>query len=129
MDRAYTHSDFVRLALAEFPELAEDFDASADYPRLQMSAFARRLQRAKGEGGWDAYGRGARLAAELWRRPDHDLHGELSFTLMKALDFEGPRGALAWDLWTRDLQRAWLATRRQIEELTARPKKVKGKRR
>jgi hypothetical protein len=68
------------MALEEFPELADDFGAITAYPRLQVAAFGHRLQRARGDRDWDTYTRGVRLVAELWRRPDHDLHGAIGFT-------------------------------------------------
>jgi hypothetical protein len=120
VDRPYTHANFTRLALEAFPELSEDFAAFIDSPRLQLSAFGRRLQGAKGDGDWDAYARGVRLVAELWRRPDHDLNGAIGFTLMKALDFDGPRGPRAWDCWPADLQRVALdSARARCAQVTA----------
>jgi hypothetical protein len=109
------------MALEEFPELADDFGAITAYPRLQVAAFGHRLQRARGDRDWDTYTRGVRLVAELWRRPDHDLHGAIGFTLMKALDFDGARGPRAWDLWPADLQRAWHSTRRELDALKSPP--------
>jgi hypothetical protein len=51
MGGPYTRADFVRLALAEFPKLREEFEEYRDLLRLQMHAFERLAARAKAEGG------------------------------------------------------------------------------
>ena len=38
MDGPYTHADFVRMSLAEFPELRQGFEEDADLLHLQMHA-------------------------------------------------------------------------------------------
>jgi hypothetical protein len=129
VDQLFTYSDFVRLAVDTFPDLAEEFRYIGQYPTLQVSAFAERMQRAKGAADWDGYERGVRVVSELWPRADHQLSQALSFTLMKALDFDGPRGKVAWDLLPPDLQGAWRMTRKHLDELTALPRKTKGRRR
>ena len=125
MERPYTRADFVRLALAEFPELRDDFDFSEeDLLSLQMHAFARLMQEAKGAGDWERYGRGARLAAELWRRPDEELMSALETSFMENLDFDGPRGPMAWQHLTPDLQEGWRSMRAYWDRLNALPTKT-----
>ena len=125
MDSLFTQSDFLRLAVTAFPDLAEEFEHIGGYWTLQITAFGRRMQQAKGAADWDGYERGVRVITELWPRADDHLSKALSFTLMKALDFDGPRGQLAWDLLPLELQRAWRATRKSLDQLTALPKKAK----
>ena len=72
-DGPYTHADFTRMALAEFPELREEFEQDPDLLHLQMHAFQRLAERAQREGDWATYKPCMRLAHELWRRPDHAL--------------------------------------------------------
>ena len=123
----YTHSDFVRLALAEFPELADDFASVEGMPTLYASIVSGRLQRAKGDADWDTYERGIRLIERLWDSPDPDLSGALRWGVMKGLDFDGPRGPLAWEYLNPELRRAWESTRNYLDALSALPRKSKGK--
>jgi hypothetical protein len=125
MDQLFTQSDFVRLAVTAFPDLAEEFEHIGDYSTLQVAAFGRRMQQAKGAADWDGYERGVRVITELWPRADEHLSKALSFTLMKALDFDGPRGQAAWDLLPLEVQRAWRTTRKSLDQLSAFPKKTK----
>jgi hypothetical protein len=123
-----THSDFVRLALAEFPELREDLEAVEEMPTLAASIFASRLQRAKGTADWDSYERGIRLLASLWESADPALQTALGWGVMKGLDFEGPRGPVAWEYLTSELRQAWQSTHGKVEALTALPRKGKNRR-
>lgn len=49
-DGPYTHADFARLALAEFPELREEFEEDSELLHLQMHAFTRLMEHAKDTG-------------------------------------------------------------------------------
>lgn len=124
-----THAEFIVGVRVAFPDLTPDLDSVAGYPALQVSALAQRLQRAKGHGDWDTYGRGIQLAADALRHGDHELERTLRWSFVKALDFDGTRGPVAWTLLPPELQRAWQATRGKLEALTAPPKKSKGPRR
>ena len=128
MNQLLTQSDFLRLAIDAFPELAEEFRDIGAYATLQVSAFARRVQQAKGAADWDGYERGIRVVQALWPRADPALSRALGFTLMKGLDFAGPRGKLAWDRLPPELQRAWCTTRKHLDKVTALPRKAKGRR-
>jgi hypothetical protein len=121
MTQVFTHSDLVQRALAAFPEVAEDMARVGDYPGLQASVFAQRLQRAKGAADWDAYDRGVRLIEELLAHADEQLEGELRWNVMKGLDFDGPRGPVAWEFLSPELRQAWTATRRKLDALSALP--------
>lgn len=100
MDGPYTHDDCVRLTLAEFPELREEFEEDSERLHMQMHAFTRLTQRAKGDGDWATYSRCIRLAHRLWERPDEKLLGALNVSFLEHLDFDGPRGPEAWSLLT-----------------------------
>jgi hypothetical protein len=96
-------------------------------PTFQIVALAHRLQRAKGEADWDAYERGINLVAELWGRADEQLDRELRWSFVKALDFEGPRGSVAWAYLPREMQLVWTRTQKYLEKLSALPSKAKKK--
>jgi len=121
MSQAFTHADLVQRVLAVFPDVAEDLTSVADYPGLQASVFAQRLQRAKGAADWDAYERGVRLIEALLPQADERLEGELKWNVMKGLDFDGPRGPVAWEFLGPELRHAWAATRRKLDALSALP--------
>jgi hypothetical protein len=74
---------------------------------VQMEAFARRMQLAKGAADWEAYAPAAHLADELWKDADDALRDILNVSLLERLDFKGPRGPRAWSLLSPQLQRAW----------------------
>jgi hypothetical protein len=120
MDGPYTHADFARLALAAFPQLREPFENDAERPHMQMHAFTRIAQRAKGEADWDTYQRCMQLADLLWRRPDDGLYNELNVSFLEHLGFDGARGAEAWRFLTPELQAGWQAMRTYNERLAAR---------
>jgi hypothetical protein len=105
----YTQSDFIRLALAEFPSLTEEMEEADDLLHLQMHVFTRLMQRAKGGSDWGTYKRGVRLATELWTRPDENLLNALNVSFLEHLEFDGPRGAEAWKCLTAELQHGWKA--------------------
>ena len=129
MDQPFAYPDFLRRAVDAFPELAQEFEDIGPYPTLHVSAFGRRIQEAKGAADWDGYARGIRVVTELWPRADEELSRLLCFTLMKALDFDGARGPIAWDMLPVELQRAWQATRKSLDQLTARPARAKKSKR
>jgi hypothetical protein len=124
-----THSEFLARVRDAFPDLSPDLDSVAAYPTLQAAVLAQRLQRAKGEGDWDCYERGIRLVAEALRDAEPELARTLGWSFVKGLDFEGTRGPIAWALLPPELQRAWAATRRKLDALSALPRKLKGRRR
>ena len=125
MTQPFKQPDFVRLALAEFPTLREEFESFAGQPSFAGSIFATHLQRAKGDADWDSYERGIRLIERLWDIGDAELDAMLRWNVMKGLDFEGPRGSVAWAYLTPELQRAWQSTRNRLEALSALPSKTK----
>jgi len=119
MDGPYTHEDFLRLALADFPELREEFEEDAGLLHVQMHAFTRLVERATGERDWPKYARAMRLAAELWRRPDDALLNALNVSFLEHLAFEGAAGAEAWAYLTPELQDGWRAMRAYLRRLAA----------
>ena len=123
MPPTFTHSDFVQRALAAFPDLADDFASVQGMPTLYASVFAHRLQQAKGLADWDAYERGIRLVEQLLNGADDELTRALRWTFMNGLDFDGPRGPVAWQFLSPELQRAWKATRDEVAALSALPRK------
>jgi hypothetical protein len=129
----YTQASFVRLSLQEFPELREEFAEAYGLLHLQMHAFTQHMQRAKGAGDWMTYKRGVRLAHELWRRPDERLLGALKVSFLEHLDFDGPRGAEAWNCLTSELKHGWEAMKAYNDRLAdhgnPQRKPKKGKRR
>jgi hypothetical protein len=129
MTQTFTHSDLLQRVMAAFPDVAEDLASVADYPTLEASVFGHRLQRAKGAADWDAYKRGVRLIEELWARADEQLDGELRWSVMKGLDFDGPRGAVAWECLGPELRHAWAVTRRKLDALSALPAPTRRSRR
>ena len=124
MTPPYAHSDFLAFAVAAFPQLRKEF-TDAEYPYLQMHAFARLVQRAKKEADWDTYRSAMKLAQELWRRPDHTLQNELIVAFFEHIDFDGPNGPTAWSLLSPELQDGWRVMRAANHRLSARPTKTK----
>ena len=119
MDGPYTHADFVRLALAEFPELQDEFEEDAELLHLQMHAFERLMGRAKAAEDWSVYTRGMRLAHELWRRPDEHLLNALNVSFLEHLDFTGWKGTAAWRHLSPELQEGWRAMQAYMARLAA----------
>lgn len=126
MTQAYTHSDFVRLALATFPDLADDFASVEGMPTLYASIFGERLQRAKGSADWDTYARGIALIERLWDSPDQALSTALRWGVMPRLEFDGPRGPVAWEYLNPELRRAWESTHKELQARRALPRKTKS---
>jgi len=116
---AHSADDFCRMALAEFPELAEEFEEWADLLHLKMGAFARLTQGAKGDGDWEKYARCVRLADELFGSPSPDLENALNVSYLEHLDFEGPRGPKAWEQLTPRLKAGWKEMQQYLEDLAA----------
>jgi hypothetical protein len=119
MDGPYTHADFIRFGLAEFPELREEFEEEAELLHLQMHAFERLMRRAKAAEDWSVYARGMRLAHELWRRPDDRLLNALNVSFLEHLDFDGPNGPEAWRHLSPELQEGWRAMQAYMARLAA----------
>lgn len=113
----YTQEDFVRVVLAEFPELHSEFAECDGMLHLQMGCFARLMQAAKGESDWPTYKRGVLAAQHLWQRPDDALLNALNVSFLENLDFSGPGGPIAWRLLTPELQRGWQAMQDYLTEL------------
>ena len=125
---AFTHDDFLTRTVAAFPELADDIDVCVGMPTLQATALAHRLQRAKGDADWDTYERGIKLVAEFWDQADEQLDRELRWSFIKALDFEGVRGPVAWGYLPPEMQRAWTRSQKYLSELSALPRTKRKKR-
>ena len=119
---AHSADDFTRMALAEFPELAEEFDEWPDLLHVKMGAFARIAQQAKGEGDWDRYARCMRLADELLRLPAADLENALNVSFLEHLTFDGPRG-------NEGLELSDSTTSDRLEADAAIPRRSRGGRR
>ncbi len=116
-DMAYGAEDFSRMALAEFPELAEDFEEWSDLLHLKMGAFARITQAAKGEGDWEKYARCVRFADKLYADPSPELENALNVSYLEHLDFDGPRGSKAWECLTPRLKVGWKDMQQYLEDL------------
>lgn len=114
-----TAEDFFELVVAGFPELREEIEEDSGLPHVQMGAFARLMQRAKGRADWDTYARAVQIADALWARADAALRNALNVSLLENLDFNGARGPHAWSLLTPRLQRGWNAMRAYNEWLRA----------
>jgi len=114
---AYDAEDFSRMAVTEFPELAEDFEEWSDLPHLKMGAFARITQAAKGDGDWEKYARCVRLADKLSADPSPDLENALNVSYLEHLDFDGPRGSKAWECLTPRLKVGWKDMQQYLREL------------
>jgi hypothetical protein len=114
---AYGSEDFSRITLAEFPELAEDFEEWSDLLHLKMGAFARITQSAKGEGDWEKYQRCVQLADTFCADPSPELENALNVSYLEHLDFDGPRGPKAWECLTPRLRAGWKAMQRYLEDL------------
>ena len=127
MIQPYSADDFRRLALERFPELREEFEDYAGLLHLQMAAFARHTQQAKGDADWDTYEKCIALADELWQRPSHDLLNALNVSFLENLDFDGPRGPVAWEYLSPGLKLGWRSMQRYLEDLTRLPTKKRGK--
>jgi len=125
---AFTHDDFLTRVVAAFPELADGIDAFVGSPTLQAAALAHRLQRAKGHADWDTYERGIKLVAEFWDQSDEQLERELRWSFIKALDFEGVRGPVAWGYLPLEMQRAWTRSQNYLAKLSALPRKKRKRR-
>jgi len=128
MIQPYSADDFRRLALERFPELREEFEDYASLLHLQMAAFARRTQQAKGDGDWDTYEKCIALADDLWQRPSPDLLNALNVSFLEHLDFDGPRGPVAWEYLSPSLKLGWRSMQRYLEDLARLPTRKRGKR-
>ena len=125
-DGPYTHEDFVRLALAEFPELRAEFEDDPELLHIQMHAFERLAGRAKVAGDWSTYARCMCLAHALWQRPDEALLNALNVSFLEHLDFDGPNGPEAWRHLSPELQEGWRAMQAywaRVAGLAAPPRK------
>jgi hypothetical protein len=119
-----------RLPLATF-FLGEEFEEWRGLPHLRMAAIAHRLQEAKVATPGDTYQRGMALAHELWRRLKEAPLNALNVSFLENLDFDGPRGPIAWGCLTSELQQGWKAMQAYLHRLTAPPQAARksGRRR
>jgi hypothetical protein len=117
----HNHADFLRLVLAEFPELRGTIDDCDGLPYLEMGAFALFTQKAKKSERWDTYERAANIVTKLLADADKDLRNVLYVAYLEHLDFEGPRGLTAWRLLPNNVQRAWHEIIEYNEQLLGRP--------
>jgi hypothetical protein len=108
-DQRYSRLDFTRLALAEFPELREEFDEYPDLLHLQMHALERLAERTKNERDWMLYRRIMLFADRLWQRPDQELLNALNVSFLEHLEFAGTDGPRAWGYLSSELKEGWRA--------------------
>ena len=124
MDRAYTHTDFVRLALNVFPSLTEEFDEHRDLLHVQMGAFARLVEHAQAAEDWETYDRAVQIADMLLQRPNPALDNALHVSFLEHLQFDGPTGATAWARLPSALQRAWTRMQNYEADLQERARQL-----
>jgi len=128
MTQPFTADDFRHLALEAFPELREEFEDYSGLLHIQMGAFARRAQRAKGQADWDSYARCIAIVERLWQRPDHAVLNAINVSFLEHIDFDGPRGSTAWGHLSPGLKLAWQNMQRYLQDLARPATKTKGKR-
>ena len=104
---AYTHQDFTRMLVSEFPHIEADVRHWDGLLHLEMGEFARLMEDARERGDWAMYERGVRLADKLWSAPDSSVENALNVSFLEHLAFEGPHGETAWEMLTPALQRGW----------------------
>ena len=115
----YNAEDFSRTVLAEFPELAEEFEEHSELLHVKMGAFAMITEGARRDGDWEKYERCVRLAVELLGRTTPDVENALNVSFLEHINFDGPSGPQAWERLSPRLQQAWRAMQVYLEELAA----------
>ncbi|HYT69937.1 MAG TPA: hypothetical protein VEK78_01065 [Gemmatimonadales bacterium] len=118
---------FRAAVLTEFPQLSDDFEGDDDLPYVQLGAFAKFTQAAKGRADWNTYERCVRITDRLFARASGDLENAFYVAYLEHLDFDGPRGPKAWSLLTPELQSAWRRITTSSEKRAALPRKKKGR--
>jgi hypothetical protein len=116
----YSHADFTRMLLAEFPELREEVAEEYGLLHLEMAVFSRHTQAAIDSGDWATLKRCVHLAHELWQRADPALNNALNVSYLEHLEFNPPNGQAAWTRLTRELQHGWKEMQAYWEELARR---------
>ncbi len=106
-NQVYSPADFARLAIAEFPQLQDEFTEYPDLLHLQMHALQRLAERAQKEKDWPLFRRIMMFADRLWQRPEPKLFNALNVSFLEHLEFGGPDGATAWGYLSRGLQEGW----------------------
>ena len=104
----FTSADLFAALTAEFPELADVLEPSDGFYIL-LGALAELAQRAKKRSDRLQYSRAARVVEKLRLRGDSEIQNVIGVSFLEHLDFDGPRGAEAWQRLTPSLQRDWTA--------------------
>jgi hypothetical protein len=118
----YSHSDFTRMLLGEFPELRAEIEDEDGLLHLEMAVFARHTQTAVDAGDWPTLKRCVHLAHELWERADPALKNALNVSYLEHLEFGPPHGQAAFTRFTRELQQGWKEMQEYWEQLALRTK-------
>ena len=121
----YSHEDFRRTVLDEFPELADELDDDSSSPHLDMGMFATFTQRAKGEGDWATYERCTGLVHRFFVNADKELKNAFYVAYLEHLDFTGARGPKAWRFFSPTLRAAWKRITEANTRAHALPRKQK----
>ena len=124
----YTRDDFARLAIAEFPQLQDEFAEYPDLLHLQMHALQRLAERAQKDKDWPLFRRIMMFADKLWQRPEPELLNALNVSFLEHLEFGGPDGAKAWGYLSSGLQEGWRhmdAYMRKVADLAQPPRKAR----
>ena len=124
----YSHEDFRRAVLDEFPALAAAFDEDSSLPYIDMGAFATFTQRAKGRGDWARYQGCIQLAHRFFVNADEDLKNAFYVAYLEHLDFDGLRGPQAWKHLSPTLRAAWRRIANSNARASALPHKPKKRR-
>ena len=124
----YSHEDFRRAVLDEFPALAEAFEEDSSLPYIEMGAFATFTQRAKGRGDWATYQGCVQLAHRFFVNADEDLKNAFYVAYLEHLAFDGQRGPQAWKRLSTTLRAAWRRIADSNARASALPHKPKKRR-
>ena len=95
--------NFRALALAEFPNLAEDFAEYEDLLHLQMAAFSRVAEEAVELGDFATVERCYRLLEETLKTAKFNLRNAIYVSFLEHINFETPNGTKARQLLPRIL--------------------------
>jgi hypothetical protein len=106
-DPLYGRAGLLRLALAEFPELREDFEFNEGLLHCQIGDFAAMTERAVRARDWGTFDRCVAIVNELGRWPDSYLRNAIYVSFLEHLPFDGSAGRDAWSRMTPQLQQGW----------------------
>jgi hypothetical protein len=116
-----SHSQFIELLLAEFPELTSEvqYETWAGLLHLETACFARRTQKAIDNREVEYLRRCFDFATRIFQDADEEVKNAMNVSYLENLNFTDGKADRSWafDKMSPPLKQGWIAMQKYLDDL------------